>query len=250
MPFVFAVVCEARADQETACALADRVFCAEVDWLGEEILDECRRWRGAIENSYFLTWSEVGELARQAGIRAHGHFGCEPAHHDARIARRALRLLMALELTLDGVLLIRDDDRDADRRAGLEQARRESEINVPVVISLAHTKRECWVLAGFDPCSDAETRELDGLRRELNFDPRLAADRLTAKHDHETRSAKRVLAALTKGDREREAECWLRCELRLLETRGASTGLADYLRELRERLVPLFTGERRPQGGG
>lgn len=250
MPFVFAVVCEARADQETGCALADRVFCAEVDWLSEEILDECRRWQGAIENSYFLTWSEVGELARQAGIRAHGHFGGAPAHHDARIARRALRLLMALEVPLDGVLLIRDDDRDEDRRRGLEQARAASDINVPIVIGLAHTKRECWVLAGFDPCNDAETQQFEALCQELSFDPRIAADRLTAKHDHETRSAKRVLAALTKGDREREAECWLRCDLGPLETRGANTGLADYLRELRERFVPLFTGQRHPEGGG
>src|SRR5438270_860007 len=103
MPFVFAVVCEARADQETACALADDVFCAEVDWINDELLDEYRRWRGATENTRFLLWQEVSELARQLGIRARGHFNDEPAHSDAQAARRALRVLMALEAPLDGV---------------------------------------------------------------------------------------------------------------------------------------------------
>ncbi len=251
MPFVFAVVCEARADQETACALADRVFCAEVDWLGEETLGECRRWRGMTEETYFVAWDELPELAKKMGIRVHGHFrDGEPAHADARAARRALRVLAALEVPIDGVLLIRDDDRDEDRRAGLEQARDTSILTVPIVIGLAHAKRECWVLAGFDPGNNAETACLEELRRELGFDPRTHAAELTAKADHHKRSAKRVLSLLTRGRREREAECWLRCELRLLEGRGRDTGLADYLKEVRERLIPLFTGQRRPEGGG
>ena len=38
MTLSFAVVCEAPADQQTGCGLADRVFLAEVAWLEEEML--------------------------------------------------------------------------------------------------------------------------------------------------------------------------------------------------------------------
>jgi hypothetical protein len=240
MPLSFAVVCEAPADHGTASALADRVFCAEVEWISEAVLDDYRKWRDASEQTPFLLWKEVSELARQANIRPHGHFDGEPALPDANAARRALLLLKASEAPLHGVLLIRDDDRDEDRRRGLEQARNSVDLGAPVVIGLAHTKRECWVLAGFDLSGKDEARRLEDLRRELGFDPRTGAENLTAKHDHDKRSAKRVLAVLTGGDRGREAECWLRYDLRLLEQRGQATGLTDFLREVRTLLAPLF----------
>jgi hypothetical protein len=148
--------------------------------------------------------------------------------------------LKASDFPLHGVLLVRDDDRDEDRRGGLDQARNSVEMGVPVVIGLAHTKRECWVLAGFSAQTPEEDAFLAGLRQELGFDPCAEAEGLTAKHDHDLRSAKRVLGVLTAGNREREADCWLRCDLRLLEQRGQNTGLADYLREVRTLLVPLF----------
>jgi hypothetical protein len=99
----------------------------------------------------------------------------------------------------EAILLIRDDDRDTERRRGFEQARTDARLDIPVVIGFASTKRECWVLAGFDPRDEDETRSLDELRRELGFDPRTQAENLTAHRDHHELSAKPVLAALTKG---------------------------------------------------
>ncbi len=62
MPMSFAIVCEASADRATACELADRVFCREVDWITEEVLNDYRCWRGLEPNEPHLTWREAADL--------------------------------------------------------------------------------------------------------------------------------------------------------------------------------------------
>jgi hypothetical protein len=140
--------------------------------------------------------------------------------------------------------LIRDDDRETARRQGLEQARDDSHWQDRIVIGLAHCKRECWVLAGFDPLPEDETEValLQTEREKLGFDPRLSAEQLTAKHDADTRSAKRVLAALAEGDHDREALCWTEANLDVLRHRGQQSGLTDYLEQIQMIIVPRFTG--------
>ena len=54
------------------------------------------------------------------------------------------------------------------------------------------------------------------IRQELGFDPRERAEQLTAIHDHDKRSAKRVLRHLVQGDPDREAACWKETSLQLL----------------------------------
>jgi hypothetical protein len=238
MTLAFAVVCEAAADRDTACGLADRVFCDEVDWITEDVLPDYRKWRGHEERDEYLLWREVPALAKAANLRAHGHFDGEPGAADAHAARRALLLLKLNAGKLDGVLLIRDDDRQTERRRGLEQARNESKLGVPIVIGLAHPKRECWILAGFEPCSEAEEKALKELVQDLGFDPCAKAEKLTTKHG--LTSAKRVLDVLTTSEREREVDCWAKTALTLLRERGQHIGLAEYLVEVRERLVPLL----------
>jgi hypothetical protein len=153
-------------------------------------------------------------------------------------------LLMLSSDPLDAVLLIRDDDRRTERLQGLERARRESTLAVPIVIGLAHPKRECWILAGFLAGNSDEERRLEELRQNLGFYPCVQAHQLTAKHDHDKRSAKRALAHLIGQGAEREAQC-LQTDVRLLEQRGQETGLTAFLSEVRSRLLPLF---RPPQG--
>jgi hypothetical protein len=240
MPLAFAVVCEAPPDHATACGLADRVFCDEVEWIEEEGLHDYRTWRGIEDHSSHLLWRDVPELAKAASIRAHGHFDGEPGAPDAHAARRALLLLKHLGGKLDGVLLIRDDDRQTERRKGLQQARQATKLTIPVVIGLAHPKRECWVLAGFDPLNTDEKESLEEVIGQLGFDPRTKAEGLTAIHDPDLRSAKRVLALLTNGERDREAACWRTARLALLAERGRNSGLADYLREIRTHFLPLL----------
>ena len=115
------------------------------------------------------------------------------------------------------------------------------------MIGLAHPKRECWVLAGFEPQNQEESQRLEETTTTLGFDPRTAAERLSARRPpSDLRNAKRVLDDLTGGDWDRQADCWRKTDLGTLADRGRSTGLADYLTELRQRLVPLFTARPRP----
>jgi hypothetical protein len=69
---------------------------------------------------------------------------------------------------------------------------------------------------------------------------------LTAIHDHDKRSAKRVLKHLVHGDPDREANCWKETPLQILRSRGVQTGLREYLEEVEERLVPLLDSSYRP----
>jgi len=188
-----------------------------------------------------MSWNnDVKRLAAGLGIRAHGHFDGVPAALEAGAVRRALLVLRASPDPPDAIILLRDDDRETRRRNGFEQARNADSRAKQILIGLAHTKRECWVLAAYSPHDESEQRRIAEVRQELGFDPLEHSENLTAKHDHDKRSAKRVLALLTAGDAQREDECCVNADLVLLRNRGNHNGLAAYMREVEERLVPLF----------
>ena len=236
--YVLAVVCEADADRRTATGLADRVLCKEVEWIEPEILDGYRRWQGLMEGSSHLEWHQI----KGYRVKPHGSFNGEPGAPDAFAARKALLLLTISSRPPDAAVLVRDSDGQQDRRRGLEQALNFQGWPFPVLIGLADPKRECWILAGFEPRTEAEEANLALLRQELGFDPRLQSEALSAKKPGALRDAKRVLSLLVGGDFDREESCLAECPLEHLMERGRLNGLADYLKELRTRLVPLFTG--------
>jgi hypothetical protein len=240
MALSFVVVCEARADFLTSSELTDRVFCDSIDWIESQTLDHHRRYDGHTSDEPFLTWMRVKALAKEVGLRPRGFIEGQPAILDAGQARRAILFIKEQWPGVDGILLIRDDDRETGRRRGLEQARSASALSERIVIGLAHTKRECWVLAGFEPCNNQERSLLADVRQELGFDPCARAEELTAIHDHDKRSARRVLRHLVQGDHDRESTCWKQTSLQILRERGERTGLRQYLQEVEERLVPLL----------
>jgi hypothetical protein len=156
--YELAVVCEARADRDTACGLADRVLLEAVSWLAPETLDSCRSWRGLRSEEPYLRWASVKDEARKAGLKIFGQFNGEPGQADAVMARRALLLL------------------------------------------------------------------------------------LTAREHGAKKDAKVALDALTRGDPARERACLAETPLARLEERGPHTGLSAFLKEVRERLVPVMSG--------
>jgi hypothetical protein len=241
MTVSIAIVCEARADHDTACTLADRVLIANesIDWIDAESIAFHREWRGFKRSDAMLLWKDVHSLGRQHSVKGFGHFNGLPRSPDAYIARRALLLLGKSAERPSAVVFQRDADDQPERRHGLHQAREEFHQVFPIIIGFAVTKRECWHLAGFDPINEEESRIFDELRRELGFDPCLNSHELTARHDHDCRSAKRVLRALTRSDFQREAHC-LQQPLSLLIERGRDNGLASFLNEVGERLAPSF----------
>ena len=253
-PLVFVVICEAAADFRTATSLAERVIFEQVDWIDEGVAPHLFRWQGRDLESPFWLWREISQRAKAAGVKARGLFDKEPGNIDARAARRALNYLRDRWLDghpLDAVLLIRDDDGDPDHRLGLEQGRSSvPDLSGRIVIGVAQPKRECWVLAGFTPRDAEESILVAEVRQELSFDPCLESDRLTAKANHAVRSAKRVLGRLTRNSREREEACWAATPLATLRERGEASGLTAFLREVEQRLVPLFTGYPFEEGRG
>jgi hypothetical protein len=236
-----AVVCEARSDFRMATVLADRVLCARVEWIRDGNPDDHRPWRGFTEAEPFLSWTRVPSLAKQHRVRAFGHFDNRPGTLEAALARQAILLLNDATPRPDAIVLVRDDDGKSQRRVGFEQARQATPIGLPVLIGLAHTKRECWVLAGFHTRTDGERDRLAALRADLGFDPCERAEGLTATDEGAKRSAKRVLGLLTEQDYDREDEC-LQADLDPFRRRGENTGLAAFLQEIDRFLVPLLTG--------
>lgn len=65
----------------------------------------------------------------------------------------------------------------------------------------------------------------------------------TSHPDHAATDAKRILASLRRGDRERRLECI--ADATLLRSRGAGNGLAAFLDEVEERSVPAFARTKR-----
>ncbi|MCY2962348.1 MAG: hypothetical protein NT069_01635 [Planctomycetota bacterium] len=244
-----AIVCEANADFVLASCLADRLFQDRIQWIEPEYLDSIRTWVGGDPNpaSRFLSWREVAEKARELNIKVHGTFQGASGEPDAQAGARALRILKRIHADLKGVILMRDSDNDLRRRQGLRQARTTHGTSLAVVVGVAHTKRECWVLAGFVPVTPDEDRQLLEEKKRLGFDPTVHSHQLTAKHDprNDLRSAKRVLASLTGNDRTRESECWQATPLSKLRDQGDSSGLKEFLNEIDEHLVPLFSNDCR-----
>jgi hypothetical protein len=235
-----AVVYEAPADFRTATDLADRVLIEAFDWLEPEDVQHQRNWLGDHAGDP-LTWTRVKQLASEKGIVASGHFDGEPAAPDAAAARRAFRLLRVLFPELAGVMFVRDQDDQEDRRLGLEQARNLDEVKIPVVVGLAVVERECWVISGFVPRDPPEEKRLTEERGTLGFDPRHRSHELTAgKDDQAPRSPKRVLRKLSGGVQEREQRCWRETALDILVERGKDNGLKLFLEEVRERFAPLI----------
>jgi hypothetical protein len=187
-----------------------------------------------------LTWKGIKKMARGSGIRASGHFDGEPGHPDAAAARRAIHFLLEQIPDLNAIVLIRDQDDEPERRAGLEQARGQSHRGV-VIVGLAVVERECWVISGFEPLDADESSRLEAEKQALGFDPRPKTHELTAcKNDTAVRSPKRVLRQLAASDWHRERRCWVEPALEVLRERGNENGLAAYLDEVRHRLAPLI----------
>lgn len=245
MSWRFVVVSEARADFTTATELADRVLCEQIGWLDESLLEFQRQWVGELPAGVHLNWQSIPDRARQLGIRVHGHFDGEPGLPDAKSARRAMAYVRYLLTPVDAILLIRDTDDQLKRQDGLGQARNADSHKQSLILGVAICERESWVVSGFQAMNAAEAERLQQETQRLGWDPCLQSHQLTAgKNDNAIKSPKRVLAALVGSDWPREQACWTETPLAILRERGIRNGLADFLQEVADRLVPLITDQR------
>jgi hypothetical protein len=238
-PHILGLVIEGPSDARTVPGFTDRVLADKLPALAKK-LGRIRTYRGLEASAPFLSWGAVGH---QRAPRRHGHFGGEPAIEDAHTAWVALQCFVGQEPQPAAVLLVRDSDGKQDERLlGLKQARQDRAWPFKVLLGVAHSMRECWVLTGFIPETKQETASLAALRKELGFDPTTRSERLEASNEAAKKSPKRVLKRLTGGDQHREAQCWMNPALEHLRKQGAKNGLAAFLGEVEEHLAPILAG--------
>jgi hypothetical protein len=86
----FLMVAEGPTDPETIATLADRVACAEHDWL-DGILDRMRRYVGAVPGEALLRWAHIDKICNARGVPpVHGRYS--PGQRWAtRVRRRHAR---------------------------------------------------------------------------------------------------------------------------------------------------------------
>ena len=249
MPVRIAVIAEAAADWRQVCEMVDRKIRDHApDWWDEHQLGAEREYCGLAPGTPFTRWCDLRNLPSPEGaLRRGGYIGFgarQHLHSDYPLGRRAL--VSCVLARVDAVILVRDmDQQPKERAASLTQAREEIPAHfLTIVLALPQAKREAWVLNGFDPQNSGEQAALAELRADLGFDPRLRAEQLDAMEHGAKRDAKRVLKRLIGDDHEREARCWRDPSWAVLRERGVESCLARFLAEVKDRLVPLVTGQR------
>jgi len=251
--------CEAPADFRLAAGLVDRVLGESGPaWVVDnlESPDVIRTWQPDGFGRGYFDVHDLNRYMDELRVRSvRGHFNGRSGGAGGSMARKAFLIVRALckkvpDEPIDAVVLLWDADQQrGERPEAVAAARNEARRWAPfqIVCGFPDPEREAWVLAGFEPCNDAERQRLDELRRDLGFSPVDHAVRLRDKNAGSLRDIKRVLRVLTGNDRDREERCWSEPSLATLRTRGADTGLAGFLEQLDTILLPLLDpGARGP----
>lgn len=242
---VIGLVCEDNGHFRAVTRLIDAAAVAAHDWL-DETVDHVRAWRGLADDQPWYKYrpEDVGDLdAAVVGglrIKRHGHIAGEPLRPGASMWRNVLSLFSRLQPRPEVVVLAHDLDGYAERRAGMEQVRQHVPWPFEVVLATPQPEIEAWLVAGFEPAADDERARLDALRSELSFNPTTASHRLTSHPNDASTDAKRVLAKLVDDDDERGMACL--DDRERLRARGTNNGLAAFLDEVEQRIVPRFGG--------
>ena len=250
----FIVIVESGADARTATKLAERILVEKVDWLDDDHLQYCFQWSGLQNGTQYSDWSNVNkiiEAAKALGYKPARFLGHprdgEPYQEYGAKADKVLKLVRFLQKTrqIRAILLLVDLDNKPDRRKGFEQARSlhiNRQPQLEIVIGTANPKREAWVLNGFIPSNQGEKQILQEIKTRLQFDPCTESHRLRSTSWEEPdriRNAKVVVEQLTGRDNMiRQQQCWEETSLELLRERGIHTGLAAYICEVEQRLIP------------
>ncbi len=230
--------------------ILDQARIADAHWFVEESLPDHRHFAGIPGEPEPVLWTHARHICDRKYVTFMGHMDGQPALPDAVSAMKVLLLFEKFAPTVDAIILVRDMDKESDRKNGLKQARQyferqdttAKETNPAIIIGVADPKREAWHLAGFEPEDDEERKILASLKSgdKSIRDPRYHSHEFTAsnEHEHDRKSAKRILMELTQSNLDREMKCLF--DLTLLRKNGNQNGLTEFLDELSVRLCPLF----------
>ncbi|HEU4412870.1 MAG TPA: hypothetical protein VFS43_46950 [Polyangiaceae bacterium] len=247
MSVVLGVACEDNGHFSAVTCLVDDVLVTSHTWL-DGIVDACRTWRGVNEGEAWYKYDpgDATDLRpiTVAGqrIKIHGPIRGEPLKPEASMWRRVLFSFCHTEPRPEVVILARDLDGYPKRAEGIKQVREGIRWPFRIVVAAAQPEIEAWRACGFTPADERERERLEALRRELSFDPTTQSHRLTSHPNDAPTDAKRVLTRLCDGAPERVDACLK--DLAALRTRGRLNGAADFLGEIDEHIVPLFSSPR------
>ncbi|WP_295450471.1 hypothetical protein [uncultured Thiodictyon sp.] len=239
------LIAEDRVGFVTAKSLADRVLieCGP-DWINADSIEGLRDWTGLDETTPFTKWIELQRHPGFPHVKVHGK--SEGLNYMEAGRALTLAVLVAKDAPIDVVVLVRDLDNDPSRRQGLEKARDVMATGLPfqVIIAASDPEGEAWILHGFCVQTDAESDCLASVQARLGFDPTRQHERLRGDRrrggKQAARDIKLVLSELIGPDPMREEICLASTPLRVLIERGRATGLADFLAEVRARILPLL----------
>lgn len=243
MSLVIGIACEDEGHFTAVTHLVDAAAIQAHDWL-DGILDHCRAWRGGEEGQPWYKYDkEDAHSLRPAVIEGrrisiHGHIDGQPQKPEAGMWRRILLHFHHSRPRPDIVVLVRDLDGYPERREGMEQVRPLFRGVFPVVLATPQPEVEAWSVCGFVPCTPEERSRLAELAGALSFDPTLDSHRLTSHPNDADTDSKRVLKALCREDRDRILACY--ADRQLLAQRGIANGLASFLEEVDELILPRF----------
>jgi len=248
----FVVIVESSADARTATKLADRTLVQKIDWLDPEMLQHLYQWSGLEGDTENSCWKNIDDITKRLAdqfkfptIRSNGKF-----KSDGQSANKIIKLISFLQYKqkreIKAVIFIRDLDNQPERKKHIEQVRSEQinqQTQLAIIIGTADRMRESWVLNGFIPSNQEETRILQQITTELTFNPceeshRLRSNSLT--EPDRIRNPKIVVEKLTGGKMEREQQCWEDTDLEILRKKGVQTGLTAYIDEIEERLISII----------
>jgi len=242
------IAAESEGDLSWVCGLADRILCNDVEWIEPEVIDSFRTWCGHDGRSW-MDVHRVSDEARVRGLRCYGHFDGEPGAIDAHMFRAIFLLFLDEDTRPDAVVVCRDVDGDDERVRGFHQASRGHTIRgsvqpwpFSIIGAIASPEIEAWLIAGFSAPTSVEADALAIVRQRIGFDPRLHPERLTSKKPEDKKDAKRVLDEISYDDPGRVKESWASAPLEALIERGKASGLADYIGDVRSKLVPAVAG--------
>ncbi len=238
-----AFAAEAEGDVEIVATLLDRLLLETADWIEPELLDVYRCRTNIGDGNSWLRLHSVPELARARKLgRIYGHFDGKPGAEDALLTRKTLLLFAFCDPVPSLVVFVRDLDGVEDRRRGFKQACEERSWPFEVQGALAEPELEAWLVASWDPEDEVEETTLDGLRRQLGFDPTRHPQQLVNSPES-PRDAKRVLGQLTARGRS-AGDRWQTVALETLDARGEHCGLRELIEGLRVTLRKLVTGRQ------
>jgi hypothetical protein len=240
---VVGLACEDRGHFCAVTRIVDDALLSTHAWL-DGVIANCRSWGGLNpgEEWYKYNPDDAHDVRPVTidGVRIapQGHIGGEPLKPEAGMWRKVLLLFCHRDPQPEVVILVRDMDGYPERRGGLIQVRDGLRWPFRVVVAAAQPEVEAWRAAGFIASDDGERASLDAVRRELSFDPTTQSHRLTSHPNDAPTDAKRVLDCLCKGDEDRLDECLRNHDL--LKDHGEHNGLATFLCEVDEKIVPLL----------